>query len=255
MAAVFAALLGAWSKACKPKNTPVTTTMKQQAKIASCIGCGIDPKDTPSLRNIASSFYLFKHERLAANKPVGQFSVSAAGTLPHIHDFGTVRTLVDKTITSTDIYGNHYTVSINQLRWRPAAYAIVIRDRTILLTKQHGSFHLPGGGIEIGEMPEAAVIREAREETGFIIANPQLVGELSGFFTQSPEHIHVQSLLLYYRCDVVGGQASTDGFEDDEKATGEMPEWVPIERLDSIPSATTVNWQGMVKKALANEPA
>jgi len=58
------------------------------------------------------------------------------------------------TITSSDIHGTQYQVAADQLQWRPAAYAIVIQDGKILLTKQHGTFHLPGGGLDFGEMPE-----------------------------------------------------------------------------------------------------
>ncbi len=157
-------------------------------------------------------------------------------------------------VKSTDIHGNAYDVPVDQLVWRPAAYAIVTRDRKILLTKQHKAFGLPGGGVNLGEMPEAGVIREVAEETGLIVNNPRLVGQISGFFTLTRTHSqdlqHVHSILLYYRCDFVGGELSTDGFEDDEKLIGELAEWVPIEGLDSIVAGSTIDWRGVVKAAL-----
>jgi 8-oxo-dGTP diphosphatase len=160
-----------------------------------------------------------------------------------------------KTVKSSDIYGNEYDVPVNQLVWRPAAYAIVIHDGKILLTKQHKALHLPGGGVELGEMPEEGVIREVKEETGLDVGNPRLVGSISGFFTQthknSKNRAHVHSVLLYYRCDLIGGELSTDGFEDDEKLIGDMPEWVSVDQLDEIVAGSTIDWRGVVKRMLS----
>lgn len=55
---------------------------------------------------------------------------------------------------------------------RVAAYAVAVRDGAILLCHQVadglacGQWTLPGGGIEFGEDPAAAALRECREETG-----------------------------------------------------------------------------------------
>jgi len=55
---------------------------------------------------------------------------------------------------------------------RIAAYALVIRNDTVLLTRiserghHAGSWTLPGGGIDHGESPRAALEREVQEECG-----------------------------------------------------------------------------------------
>jgi 8-oxo-dGTP diphosphatase len=55
---------------------------------------------------------------------------------------------------------------------RVAAYALVVRDEAVLLTRNStrgphpGLWNLPGGGIEHGEAPADAVVREVAEETG-----------------------------------------------------------------------------------------
>jgi ADP-ribose pyrophosphatase YjhB (NUDIX family) len=55
---------------------------------------------------------------------------------------------------------------------RVAAYAVVLRDDRILLSRLSESvtsdelWTLPGGGIDHGEHPRDAVVREVREETG-----------------------------------------------------------------------------------------
>jgi 8-oxo-dGTP diphosphatase len=55
---------------------------------------------------------------------------------------------------------------------RVAAYALILRDDRILLTRlarrisADEKWHLPGGGLDHGENPRDALVREIREETG-----------------------------------------------------------------------------------------
>lgn len=61
-------------------------------------------------------------------------------------------------------------------RRRPGAYAILAREGRILLTHQQSpvpEFQLPGGGIDAGEQPVAALHREVFEETGWTISAPR----------------------------------------------------------------------------------
>jgi len=158
-------------------------------------------------------------------------------------------------ITSRDIYGKEYDVPVSELTWRPSAYGIIVRRDLILLVSERNSYHMPGGGVNLGEMPEAAVVREVKEETGLDISNPRLVGSLSTFFTPShnknlEKPAHVQSLLLYYLCDVADGELSLEGLEDNEREYGLAPEWVALKDIDTITVGSTVDWRPIVKEAL-----
>jgi 8-oxo-dGTP diphosphatase len=161
---------------------------------------------------------------------------------------------VMKTIISRDVFGNTYEVGVEELSWRPAAYAIVIHDNNILVVNEREKYHLPGGGIDLGEAPEEAAVREVREETGLTVKSPRLVSSLSTFFTPTYKHphkpTHVQSLLLYYSCDFAGGELSLDGREDDEAEYGLTPEWVPLTALAALPIGSTVDWRPIVQQAL-----
>ena len=54
---------------------------------------------------------------------------------------------------------------------RERATVVVIRDGLVLLARDEGTafFNMPGGGIEQGEPPEEAAVRELQEETGLIV--------------------------------------------------------------------------------------
>lgn len=73
--------------------------------------------------------------------------------------------------------GQHY-------RRRPGAYAILARDGRVLLTHQaepEPEFQLPGGGIDRGESPLAALHREVYEETGWRIRPLRRLGAFRRF--------------------------------------------------------------------------
>ena len=62
---------------------------------------------------------------------------------------------------------------------RPGVYAILPREGCVLVTEQADpgpELQLPGGGIDPGESPHAALHREVYEETGWRIAAPRRLG-------------------------------------------------------------------------------
>ena len=67
---------------------------------------------------------------------------------------------------------------------RPGVYVILPRGNQLLVTLQGGEnpeFQLPGGGIDAGEHPIAALHREVMEETGWTIAAPRKLGAYRRF--------------------------------------------------------------------------
>jgi 8-oxo-dGTP diphosphatase len=75
-------------------------------------------------------------------------------------------------------------------RRRPGVYAVLLDGDHILTTFQHAplpEYQLPGGGIDAGEQPLAALYREVREETGWSITAPRHLGTYRRF-TYMPEY-------------------------------------------------------------------
>jgi len=155
-------------------------------------------------------------------------------------------------VACVDIDGNEHQVSASKLRWRPSAYGIVVKDGALLVAKQFGRYNLPGGGIELGEMPEAAVIREIKEETGIEAANPRLVSMASQFFKfpyTDEDRAFCQTMLLYFVCDFTGGDFSIDGFDEGEKIYADMPEWYPLSKLNALEYTGSHDWRDIVRAA------
>jgi 8-oxo-dGTP diphosphatase len=67
---------------------------------------------------------------------------------------------------------------------RPGVYAVLLKGDHILATHQSEpvpEFQLPGGGIDRGEQPIAALHREVLEETGWKIAIVRRIGAFRRF--------------------------------------------------------------------------
>jgi ADP-ribose pyrophosphatase YjhB (NUDIX family) len=98
---------------------------------------------------------------------------------------------------------------------RAAAYGLIVEAGQIVLCRisdrvpgNAGEWTLPGGGIEFGETPIDAVVREIFEETGFQVE----VDELLGVDTEWFEHVDrvVHSLRVIYTVSIVGGALTSE---------------------------------------------
>lgn len=114
---------------------------------------------------------------------------------------------------------------------RPAAYAIIIHDGKLLLLKMlhTGKYHLPGGGIKIGERIEETLEREAQEETGIEIDVIQFAHFEEVFFYYDPSDKAYHGLHFFFICRTKTVRLLDDDKVDDESA--EQPRWVEIRDL------------------------
>ena len=128
---------------------------------------------------------------------------------------------------------------------RVAAYAVVVARGRLLLTQlaDHtgapGRWNLPGGGLDPGESPTEAVVREVAEETGQVVDRVRLVDVMTqhwvGRSTRGLEDYHAVRLLHPARCarptrpvvHAVGGSTSD-------------ARWVPIDDLASVSVVASV---------------
>ncbi len=113
---------------------------------------------------------------------------------------------------------------------RVAAYAVIERRGKILLTHwRRGHLHgwtLPGGGIEDGEDPRDAVVREVMEETGLQARVGKLLGVDSRVMVreEAPEGTdpELHTIRIIYRASVKDGPLvnEVDGSSDEARWFG-----------------------------------
>lgn len=113
---------------------------------------------------------------------------------------------------------------------RPSARAVILKDGKVLLNHvaKYDCYEFPGGGIEAGETPEDAVVREVAEETGRIVV-PGSIREFGIVIrrqrdSHDPDGIFEQEN-YYFFCDVTDEcvPRKPDGHEILE---GAEPVWV-----------------------------
>lgn len=100
---------------------------------------------------------------------------------------------------------------------RVGAYALCLDGRGILLARFAAPdcrWSLPGGGVEHGEHPADAVVREVSEETGYAVAVRALLGVRSSIWHGRDADVHMFGIV--YEVEVVGGtlRHETDGSTD-----------------------------------------
>jgi ADP-ribose pyrophosphatase YjhB (NUDIX family) len=111
---------------------------------------------------------------------------------------------------------------VNQIQ-RVAAYNVCVDDAQRLLlvrlserTEAAGSWTLPGGGIDFGEHPEAAAIRELHEETGLDGRIIELLAVDSGHRIAADHEYH--AVRIIYRTEIIGGTLTDETDESTDAA-------------------------------------
>lgn len=123
---------------------------------------------------------------------------------------------------------------------RVAAYGVILRGDMILLAhwreEDRSGWTLPGGGLEEGEDPADAAVREIFEETGYTAELDELIG-IDSLVVPAENRLHghsepLHALRIVYRAEVTGGELTNeaDGSTDEAR-------WVrlaEVSKLDTV---------------------
>lgn len=109
------------------------------------------------------------------------------------------------------------------------AVGVVIQDGRVLTMRRHKEGRdycvLPGGGIEAGESPSIAVVREVAEETGLAATVKRCLWTIE----------HPDRVAHYFLLGVGAGPMRVGGPEAASQAENNRytPEWVALQDLDT----------------------
>ena len=111
-------------------------------------------------------------------------------------------------------------------RTRVAAYGLIVQEGQVLLCRLSkqvlpqwvGCWTLPGGGINFGEAPEEAVIREVEEETGLLVEPVSLAFVNSTQIEKKEADFH--SIRIVYHVRIVSG-----AIRYEENGTTDLCQW------------------------------
>lgn len=139
---------------------------------------------------------------------------------------------------------------------RIAAYGVIIRGSDILLAhwndRGRSGWTLPGGGIDPGEDPADAAVREIHEETGYTAELDRLLG-VHSYVVPAEQRLTpglvspLHALRIIYTAHVTGGELTNevDGSTD-------CAAWHPLNSLETL---DTVGLVGIALDMLSSPSA
>jgi 8-oxo-dGTP pyrophosphatase MutT (NUDIX family) len=135
----------------------------------------------------------------------------------------------------------------------PRARVVIVEDGSLALIRRvrpDRTYYLfPGGGVEPGETPEQAAIREAHEELGVDVE----LAELMHTETFNGTRFH------FFRARIVGGEFGTGAWpdhanlDDEDRRIGGTHEavWFRLDELARAPTGLEVRPQRLVDRLVA----
>lgn len=128
----------------------------------------------------------------------------------------------------------------NNTNWGQSVTGVVINDNKVLLARHtygdgKGKLIIPGGYVNIGESPQAALVREYKEETNIDVKPVDIIGI----------RFNMHDWYIAFRAEYVSGEAASDNDENSEVV------WMDIEEAlsrDDVPELTKKLVQSAISK-------
>ena len=143
-------------------------------------------------------------------------------------------------------------VEVPPRRQRVAAYALLVRDGTILLARlspqiPFQGWTLPGGGVDHGEHPRDALRREIYEESGLHAEPGRIIDVYSTHFTGARPDGRVEDyhgIGLIFDAEILAESRDVEPHVTDVGGSTDLAAWVPLDE------ARRLSLSGTAKHAL-----
>ena len=128
----------------------------------------------------------------------------------------------------------HYT----EYDTRLAAYAVIVDeyDRVLLALWNEAReplWTMPGGGVELSETVEEALVREVHEETGYDVEPGDIIGVNTHVFGVMDRDVDTERALkavrIFYKARVVGGE-----LRHEVGGTTDEARWFPLSDVPDL---------------------
>ena len=137
---------------------------------------------------------------------------------------------------------------------RIRAGIVLIQDGKVALIERHRAgldyFVFPGGGVDEGESPEQAAVREAMEELGVEVAIRQKISEIQ--FGQKSRQVYFLAEQIGGEFGTGAGEEYTDADPNDPEEGIYVPVWMPIEELPLHANIYPVQVVSLVLKSITD---
>ena len=100
----------------------------------------------------------------------------------------------------------------------------------VIKSEKYDYFQLPGGGIEKGESIIEAVIRETREESGYLMKNIEAIGYTIEY-RESVRNAHNWKRDISFNFRAIATENVGTSYMEDELAEGFVPIWANINKV------------------------
>jgi len=119
---------------------------------------------------------------------------------------------------------------------RVSAYGLLLRDNKMLLCRlsqnvgmNPGHWTLPGGGLDFGEDPKDAVVREFKEETGLVVAVNKLVA-VNSLSDAMPGWSPMHSVRIIYSVQYISGDLAYE-----QEGSTDLCAWHTQQQAQALP--------------------
>jgi len=130
---------------------------------------------------------------------------------------------------------------------RLGAYAVAVRPGAVLLTRLSsrgfpaGSWALPGGGVDHGEPPYEAMVRELYEETGLVPRAARLADVHSVHVVERGRDDRLEDYHGVHVLYAVDVDVSAEPRVTEADGTTDLARWVPLDQAPRLPTLPVVD--------------